>query len=341
MMQLHPAIFTISYQLNAGPVVNETITAPNIPGGGTQTHTFNVANNVNLSVLGTYTLIVTVTSQSVIDPYPLNNTVTKIYKQLKNPPITGIDYPAVYIDDFDAVGIQSYTADQIGLTDLDQYDFVNSNDTGRIRTFVNTGIANSGNRAITLDGYIKNSGVTDSLTGTYNLDSYDPTVDDIRLDFKYKNHGQGNNPANKVWIRGEDVDSWIEAYDLFANQNPVNGTFRQTSSIELSDLLIAAAKDFETSFQIRWGQFGAHMVADNEGAAGYTFDDIRLYKVTDDMQMISIDTPVVNSCGLTANTPVRIAVRNSRNTVVNTVPVRFRVNGGAWTSENISSHTCQ
>ncbi|HUR66556.1 MAG TPA: S8 family serine peptidase, partial [Chitinophagaceae bacterium] len=329
--------FTISYQLDGGAVVNETITAPNIPGGGTYTHTFNVANNINLSVLGTHTLIVTVTPQSVIDPYVQNNTVTRIIKQLKNLPITGIDYPAAYIDDFDAVGIQSYTTDQVGMTGLDQYDFVNSNDTGRIRTFVNTGISSSGNRAISLDGFIKNSGVTDTLTGTFNLDSYDATVDDIRLDFRYKNHGQGNNAANKVWVRGEDINNWIEAYDLYANQNPVNGTFKQTTSIELSDLLNGAGQDFKTSFQVRWGQYGAHMIADNDGAAGYTFDDIRLYKVTDDMQMISIDTPVVNSCGLTANTPVRITVRNSRNSVVTTVPVRFRVNGGSWTSENISS----
>ena len=34
--------------------------------------------------------------------------------------------------------------------------------------------------------------------------TFDAATDDIRLDFRYKNHGPGNNAANKVWIRGDD-----------------------------------------------------------------------------------------------------------------------------------------
>jgi hypothetical protein len=329
-----PGNITVSYSLNAGPPVMEVITNPAIIGGGTYTHTFGTT--IDLSAVGNYTLQVAVSQTG--DPVAANNTITNTYKQLNNPTITGIDYPAAYIDNFDAAPVQSYNTDQVGLTGLDKYDFVNSNDTGRIRTFINTGMAYSGNRALTLDAFMyHSSGTTDSLTGTYNLATYNAASEDIRLDFRYKNHGQRNDAVNKVWLRGDDAQPWVQAYDLYANQNPVNGIYKQTSSIEISDLLAAASQNFSSSFQIRWGQYGVHQAADNDGGAGYTFDDIRLYKVTDDMQLLSIDTPVVNSCGLNATTPVKVSVRNSRNTVVNTVPIRFRVNGGAWTTETIPS----
>jgi hypothetical protein len=332
-----PGNITVSYTVNGGAPVTEILTSPNIAPGATITHAF--ATPVNMSAAGTYTLEITVTQAG--DPVAANNTISKVFKQLNNPPITGIDYLVTpYLENFDAAPVQSHNTDQVGLIALDKFDFVNSTDTGRIRTFINTGIAFSGNRALTLDGFVINPGVVDSLTGTFNLTTYNSFTDDIRLDFRYKNHGQGNHPANKVWVRGDDTKDWVEAYDLYANQNPTDGTYKFTTSIEVSDLLFNAtpvSQNFSTSFQVRWGQYGQHQAADNDSRAGYTFDDIRLYKVTDDMQMINIDTPLVNSCALTANTPVRVTVRNSRNSVVNIVPVRFRVNGGSWTTENIPS----
>ncbi len=329
-----PGNITVGYILNGGIPVTETITNPAISGGGTLTHTF--ASAIDLSAAGSYVLQAFVSQAG--DPVPQNDSLTKTYKQLDNPSITGINYPTPYIDNFDAASIQSYNTAQVGLIGLDKYDFVNSSDTGRIRTFINTGIAYSGNRALTLDALMYNSGTTDSLTGTYNLATYNAATDDIRLDFRYKNHGQGNDAPNKVWVRGSDMGSWVQAYDLYANQNPVDGTYKLSSSIKVSDLLTANSQNFSTSFQVRWGEYGQIMAADNDGGAGYTFDDIRLYKVTDDMQMVSIDTPIVNSCGLSVNTPVRITVHNSSNTAapaVPGVPIRFRINGGAWTTENI------
>ncbi|HEX7903320.1 MAG TPA: S8 family serine peptidase [Chitinophagaceae bacterium] len=317
---------TVSYILNNGTPVIHTITNPAIAGGGTLLYTF--PETINMSAAGIYNLEVTITLAG--DPVLSNNKVINIYKQLNNPPITGLLTP--FVDNFDAAAVQTYTSSQIGLQDLDRYDFVNSNALGRIRTFVNSGISNSGNRAITLDASITNAGTIDSLTGTFNLATFNAATDDIRLDFAYKNHGQVSNPANKVWVRGNDNSNWVVAYDLYANQNAVDASFKKTPSIELGDLLFNASpsQTFSTSFQVRWGQFGTQQAVDNYGGAGYTFDDIRLYKVIDDMQMLSIDTPAFSSCGLTANTPVKISIRNSSNAIVTNVPVRFRVDGGAW-----------
>ncbi len=321
----------VSYSINGVLQQTQTI-APVIAASSTFDHTFTTT--ANLSAVGTYNIEVSAIKTG--DPVSINNTLLKTFKQLDNQPIT-----LPFIDNMDAAPIQSYSAAQIGLQGLDRYDFVNSTILGRIRTFINTGIAYSGNRALTLDAERFNGGNTDSLTGTFNIDltGYNPATDEIRLDFQYKNHGQVNNAANRVWIRGSDVGSWKEAYDLFANQLPAEGAFKKSASIELSDLLaVAPVQTFTPSFQIRWGQYGQHQAADNKSGAGYTFDDIRLYKVTDDVQMISIDAPIAASCGLTASSPVSVTVRNSSNTALPAspgVPVRYRIDGGAWVTENI------
>ncbi|MBL0130410.1 MAG: Ig-like domain-containing protein [Chitinophagaceae bacterium] len=320
---------TFSYSINGGLTVTDPAVAPTITAGATYDYTFLAP--IDLSNVNIYNIEVTVTKTG--DPLLANNTRTLVIKQLDNPLIT-----LPFTDNMDAAPVQLFTTPQMGLQNLDRYDFVNNSIYGRIRTFINTGIAYSGNRALTLDADRYNGGNTDSLTGTYNIDftGYNPASDEIRMDFRYKNHGQGSNTAHKVWIRGSDADSWKEIYDLFANQNPVDGSFKLTSSLEVSDILAAApAQIFSPSFQVRWGQYGQHQAADNDGGAGYTFDDIRLYKVTDDMQMISIDAPAAASCALNATTPVTITVRNSSNTIVNNVPVSFRVDGGAFVSDEL------
>ncbi|HYC29813.1 MAG TPA: peptidase S8, partial [Chitinophagaceae bacterium] len=83
-----------------------------------------------------------------------------------------------------------------------------------------------------------------------------------------------------------------------------------------------------------WGQIAA---TDKENAGGYSFDDVRLYEVFNDLQMISIDSPITASCALTNATTIGITVRNSSNAVINNVPVRYRINNGSWISETIPS----
>ena len=115
--------------------------------------------------------------------------------------------------------------------------------------------------------------------------------------------------------------------------------FKRSSSIELSNILAAAlpVQSFSSSLQVRWGQWGQSLTADNETAAGYTFDDIRLYKVFNDLQMISIDTPVVSSCGLGNAVPVKVTVRNSFTSAISTIPVKMQVDGGSVITETIAS----
>lgn len=320
----------VSYKLNSGTPITETIINPNIPAGGTYVHTFG--STINFSTPNSYSLQLSVANAGDINT--VNDSLTKIFKQLNNP---SINLSGSFFDDLETASIQSLQANEMGLNGSDRYDYSNTNALGRLRTFVNSGIAYSGNRAITLD--VSNTiggGNTNYLNGTFNLSSYNAATDEIRLDFRYKHHGQLNNTNNKVWIRGDDTQPWIQVYDLFANQTDI-GIYKKTNSIEVSDLLNNNGQNFSSSFQVRWGQWGQLQMADDKSGAGYTIDDIQLYKVTDDLQMVSIDSPYISSCALNNSVPVKITVKNSMSTVINNIPVKMRVDDGSIISEIISS----
>jgi hypothetical protein len=329
------ANINVSYSINGGLPVTAVIDGTTTPTstitpGGSIDYTFSTS--ADLSAAGTYSIEVIATRAG--DAVISNNSQTKIFKQLANPAITIGDLP--WLDDFESAPVQTVMTDQMGLDGRDRYDFVNSSAFGRIRTFLNTGIAYSGTKALTLDVERFFGGTNvDSLTGTFNLAAFDTTTDDIRLDFRYKNHGQLANGANNVWIRGSDTDNWIPVYNLYANQQDADGSYKFVSGIEISDSLMSSLQNFSTSFQVRWGQYGQYMAADNESRAGYTFDDIRLYRVTNDIQMVSIDTPVTASCALSNAVPVRISIRNTANAAINNVPVVLRVDGNIITTEII------
>ncbi|MES1214365.1 MAG: S8 family serine peptidase [Bacteroidota bacterium] len=322
---------TVSYSVNGGLTVSEVITSPGIIPGGTLTHTF--AAPINMSAVGSYQVKASVFYPG--DGVSQNDTITKFFKQLDNP---ALNLTTTFLDDIETAAPQTITSNQIGMQGLDRYDFVNNTAYGRVSTFVNSGISYSGTKALTLDAdrYVA-AGNTDSLTGIFNLSSYDAATDDIRFDFRYKNHGQNPNAANKVWIRGNDQQPWIEIYDLYANQNDIDGSFKLVPNIEIADSLAAHSQNFSSSFQVRWGQWGKIMAASNDGSAGYTFDDIRLYKVINDIQLLSIDTPIVSSCGINANTPVKVTVHNSAKTTISAIPIVLKVDGVIITTASIAS----
>lgn len=325
------ATLTFSYSINGGTPVTDAAVTPAINAGATYDYTF--AAPIDLSAAGTYNIHFEV-ARTGGDPVAYNDTLLVQIKQLNNPAVT-----LPFTDDIEATANQLVLVRQMGLQGADRYDFANSTAAGRLRTFISTGMAYSGTKAITLDADKYNAGTSDTLTATFNLAAYDATTQDLRLDFRYKNHGQGSHATNKVWIRGSDVNNWIEAFDLAANQSEVDGSYKLSSSLQVSDLLKNAipAQNFSTSFQVRWGQYGQYSAADNSGYAGYSFDDIKLYTATDDMQLLSIDTPVVNSCNLGAAVPVKITVRNNSEAALANVPVQYSINGGAPVIETITA----
>jgi hypothetical protein len=322
--------FTVSYSINGGAPVSENVTTT-ITAGALYTHNF--AAQANLSATGNYT-IVAVVKNNTADPVTKNDTAVVLMKNLDNQPL---NLTTAFLDNIETALPATYQVDTIGLAGLDRYDFSHATASGRLRTFINTGIAYSGTKALSLDAdrYFP-AGNVNYLYGTFNLVNYSAASNDLRLDFQFNNHGQEVNPANKVWIRGNDTQSWIEVYDLNTAQT-TPGIYKKTSSIELSKALAANAQNFGTSFQVRWGQYGQLPATDKENASGYSFDDIRLYQTVNDLQLQSIDTPFTASCGLNATTPVKISIRNTTNAAITNIPVRYRINNGTWIIETVPS----
>lgn len=318
----------VAYRINDGPIVTATTPNLSLGFGGSVNYTF--PTTADFSAPGEYLLKAWVDHPS--DQNRANDTGYLVVKQVVNP---AVDLSSPLIENFDAAPKQSHTTRQTGLEGLDRFDFVSSTVSGRIRTFINSGLAYSGEKALTLDvDRYTGSGNVDSLTATFNLKNYDAGTSDIRLDFQFMHHGQLANPANRVWVRGDDQKPWLLAYNL--DQPDLEpGVYVKIPSLEISDLLLANGQNFSSSFQVRWGQWGRLNAVDRESGGGYTIDDIRLYKAIDDIQMIAIDTPVLSSCGLNANAPVRVIVRNSANDPMLNIPVSYRVNGQAVVTETI------
>lgn len=324
--------YQVKYFVNN--ILQATQAGPPISSLGTVTITF--ATTYDFSAIGHYQVMAVVENLAATDPNTTNDTLRAVIKQIANEPVL-ITLVDAFEDNVETVSAQEYYSKTIGLTGGERYDFVSANNLGRLRTFVNTGMAASGTQAFTLDANRYNAGgTTDSLTATYNLANYDVDTDDVRLDFLFKHHNQEANNANKLWIRGADTMAWIPAYDLFVNQEK-QGVFKKSASIELSNLLNDAGQSFTTSFQARWGQWGRFPAADNMNGAGYTIDDIKLYMVQNDIQLMSIDTPIVAGCALNSTVPVRVSIRNSSNNVLTNIPVKYTVNNGTVIEEVIAT----
>lgn len=319
--------FTVSYKINNRAWVFENVTAAIAP-GALYTHTFGTTED--FTATGIYNIIAVVKNNTT-DLSIGNDTVTRIVKHIANP---SINFSTPFTDDMEAAPVATYTTDTAGLTNLERYDFKPGSN-GRLRTFINSGVALSGAKAIALDVDRSLTAApypVQYLTGTYNLSGYGAAMNDIRLQYNSIN-GCAASAENKVWVRGSDMQPWIEVYA------PAQKGFPITSpSIEIAHALNAGGQDFTTSFQVRWGAPSSGQVISQSTSKGLMVDDVSLYQVFNDMQLVSIDTPYALSCGLSNAVPVAITLRNSSNAVLTNVPVKYSVdNGATWVSEIVAS----
>ncbi len=293
---------------------------------------FTTPSIFNLSNAGSYT-VKSFISHATTDPFAGNDTLTTVVKQLANPPIT-----LPLLEDFETATSNAYQTNTIGLSGLDKWDYNNNGNYGRARTFVNTGIAKSGSKAITLDvSAYSATGSENSLTGTFNLSNYDTALHDIRLTFWFKHHGQVNNSFNKVWIRGNDTAPWIQVYDLDQHKPYLAGEWKLASSIEITDVLKSNQQQFSTSFQIKFVQKGNFSMGDDKSTEGFTFDDIQLFEVQNDVAAITITNPNQQSCELGFAETIKVNIKNNSAFNLTNIPVYAQLNGGTVISTTIAS----
>jgi len=322
--------FTVQYSVNGGTLVTEVV-AVTIPAGGTYNHTFSTT--VNMSAIGNYNFIAVV-KNGFGDVETKNDSLFSVIRHIDNQPIL---LTSSFTDNLETATAKTYNYDTIGLQGIERYDFENSLSFGQLTTFLNSGLAHSGSKAFFLgeDRQHNPPGSNNFITGTFSLANYSAITNDIRLDFRYL-FTQFNHSLNKVWVRGTDTEPWVEVFDFNINRGLIpGGSYKKSTSIEIADSLVKYGQNFTSSFQIRWGASTNFPSLDRNRI--WAVDDISLYEVFNDLQMILIDTPVNLSCGLDNKVPVTVFVHNSNNTGLNNIPVQYIINGQPAVTEIISS----
>ena len=322
--------FTVSYSYN-GNVVTEVLNTT-IAANSLYTYTFS---GMYPMPAGGYRYNFKAWVTKVTDANHLNDTAYKTVQSINNDAITILPL----VEDFEAMPSVEIVQNEMAFGGNNHLDFAASTTRGRARTFINTGFALSGTKALTLDqSPFSNSTNTDSVTFNYNLSAFSSSQ--LRLDFYYKNNGQANNPGNRVWVRGSENDIWVEAYNLFDNQADL-GDWKK-AIININDVLETASPAQTTSatFQIKLGQEG-NTSANNPFPVvdiddGYTFDNLVLDKAENDVAVTAINSPDKGGCALTANSAVNIKIKNYNNAVINNVLVSYQINGGTIVTENIA-----
>jgi hypothetical protein len=321
--------YNLYYQINASPAVMES-SAISILALSSVQYTFTTT--ANFLTAGVYNIKAWVKKAG--DVLLKDDTTFITIKQLDNLPLT-----LPFTDGFETTTNANYEKNTIGLEGDDRVDFKTNSIRGRARTFVNTGFAASGTKAITLDQTPIGALVTDSLLMTFNASAYN-TGNQLRIDFDYKNHGQAYNPDNKVWIRGSDVNPWVLAYDLAANQAGL-GEWKK-AFINVNNVLdtVVPAQAITSSFQIKFGQQGntsANLSAATQDLDdGYTFDDVKFSEALNDVELLTLLAPN-NGCGAAGLQTVQIKLKNYSSTTLTNVPLKYRINNGIAVSDVIPS----
>jgi hypothetical protein len=330
--------FNITYQVNGGSPITDN-TTQTIAAGSTYTHTFGSA--YDFSAPGTYTVKAWVDYGS--DPSRTNDTLVTVVKHLQNDPIS-LSTP--YTEGFESATAKAYSSATLGFDGLDRCDFYAGSSNGRARTFVNSGIARTGNRAITLDQQNNPSAINaDSLITTFNLSNYSAT-DQLWLSFYYKNQGIDYSAGNnKVWIRGSETNAWVPVLTLPYNTADF-GVYRAATPVNITETLANAvpAQTVSSSFQIKFGEHGYRstnsVIIDGNLDDGYTFDDVTITLTTDDATIVQLINPSTsNVCALSNAQPVTIQVKNYSASALTNVPVSYQVDNGTVVTDTIPSMT--
>lgn len=317
--------YSIWYQINTNPW---QVSAP-----------FSLAaNSIDIPIVGTYdlsdtslyTIKIAVKNNAMIDPVKSNDTLIKTIRHITN---TAINLNTALQFDFENLRDITLLQDSIGWTKDGYWDYSNNTDTGRLRTkLVGSKLLHS-NRAINMDVNMNSKRTVNFLTSTFNLSNYDTSVDEVRFEFDYELRGMPTmKDSNKVWIRGNDTAQWIAAMQY---DNTIDTTqLHKSGSISMRDLLRRKGQNFSTSSQIRFGQFDSTLIVDDFYGGGLSIDNFSLYKVSKDIILSEIISPIRSDCAIDA-AAVSIKIKNGSKNPMSGIVASYILDGGTLISENI------
>lgn len=312
----------VKYRLGSGPVrsINYTGTLT----ANTASSTLSFAETEDLSAAGTYVL--KMWTELSGDYLAGNDTLTVNLINLANPVVS-----LPYTVPIASMPTQTITANTLGLNGLDAADYSMSGTLGRMRMRL-FGFFGSFN-TFTLDRSATGGTTANFFDVTVNLSTLGSTP--LALDFDYANHGEVPTANDKVWARGTDTQSWVQVYDLGANQSAA-GTIKQVTAVNIRSQLTAAGQTIGGSFQIRFGQEGDNTTATASTNRGYTFANIRLYNPGTDLRTAAITAPAAG-CLTPGLKTVTINVQNLSSSALTNVPVYYRFNNGTAVAGSVPS----
>jgi hypothetical protein len=284
---------------------------------------------MNFSAPGSYRIIAVVENLDKQDRASGNDSLDYLFRQLSNSPM---NLTTAFLEGFEQTSPLQALGDTVGFAPAlggdPRWDYSNSNDTGRLRTFVDDGICISGNRSISMDMQQAAAPVLNLLTGTFNLNAFNVAADELRMDFDYRLHGHPkSSDSNKVWVRGSDTSLWTPLFIYDRITDP--GTILNSGTRSLNDALAAVGQRFSRSTQIAFGQFDSSVIADLDYGNGLTLDNIRIYRVVNDAGIASILHPAPVNCSLTNDEELSVDVYNGVNNNLHNVMLYYQLDGAA------------
>jgi hypothetical protein len=321
--------FIVTYSMNGGAW--DTIgTSAIIPANGSTAVTQDA---LDLSAPGEYNFVVAITNLALPDPEHANDTLRFTIKNIPNDTLA-----LPFTDDFETMDVVSVTGrDSIGVSPNGHWDFTTNDTAGRMRTFVSETVTINGNRSISLDDdRAVNAGSNNKFTGTFNLGAYDTANTEVRLDFDYILHGTPKTAdGNEVSFRTADNMGWAPLFTYDLNAYP--GDLKKAKSISITDAARAQNRNFASSLQISFGQNDTSLIAARNYGNGITIDNLKLYTVANDAQLVSVVSPIPTNCGLDASQPLTVQVHNGVNYTLYNLTVYYREDGGAIHANVIDS----
>lgn len=323
--------FNVSYSINGTTIATETVNT-SIPANSSITYTFTTLYPVISSGFN-YRFKAWTTNN--LDNNKNNDTAYKTVKLISNDTINILPV----VENFESIQTAEFINAEMAIGENQRLDFASNSSKGRARTFVNSGFSRSGTKAMTLDqAPLSQNTTVDTMTVSYNLVTQ--SAQQLRYDFYYKNHGQENDPSNKVWIRGSENDTWVEAYDLFANQAELGQWTHAVINInEVLDNAIPSQIVSATT-QVRFGEEGKTSAnspnPENDIDDGYTFDDITLKSAINDVAVKKVLAPSFNTCSLSSSEQISVQIKNYNNIALNNLQVSYQVNNTAVVTETIN-----
>jgi hypothetical protein len=309
--------FTVKYNFNNGPWIEEVVTTP-IPAGSVYEHSF--ATTVELSEVGDYPIKAAVKGN--IDLNPANDSGIFVVRQISNLPLS---LNTALLDSFPTAAYRAYSSSFTGLQGADRFDYIK--ETGNLNFYFY--VPGFPDGTVTRPGFgldmTKAAGNGHhQFIGTYNLSAFDTSQHNIVLRFVHSLSFGGNH---LIYIRGNDTLPWVLALDLNGKIPPQNRDL-YAPAINIGSILRKAGQNYSSSFQVAFDQANISFI--------WTISEIDLINASNDLELISIDSIRVTGCRLGNAIPFYVKLVNyGRQAAVN-VPVRYRVNGGPVISETIA-----